>query len=93
MLVEPVEEGDTKHGSIYIPDMGKEKPLTGRVVSKGPGRTTEFGHFLKTVDCDVGDIILLPKLSTIQVRFQQKTYYLIREKEILAVIKEKNGKN
>lgn len=88
ILVEPIEEGDTKHGSIFIPDMGKEKPLTGKVVGVGPGRKTEFGAFLEVKSCKVGDTLLLPKLQTIQLRFNQKTYYLVREGEILAIIRK-----
>ena len=90
VLVVPIEEGDTRHGSIFIPDMGREKPLTGEVVAVGPGRKTDFGAFIEVTDCQPGDIVLLPKLITIQVRFQQKTYYLVRATEILAVIKKKN---
>ena len=44
VIVKPVEEGEQMYGSIVIPDMGKERPEMGEVISVGPGRQTDFGQ-------------------------------------------------
>ena len=66
VIVKPVESGEERFGSIIIPDMGKEKPEMGEVVSVGPGRQSEFGQFIR-VEAKVGDIVLIPKIG---IRFE-----------------------
>ena len=39
MLVQPIEEKETKKGGIIIPDTAKEKPQEGKVVALGTGKT------------------------------------------------------
>ena len=75
------------YGNIVIPDMGKEKPEMGEVVSIGPGRTSEFGHYI-TVKAKVGDIVLVPKIGTLRIDFEGDEYYIVQDKEILATVKE-----
>ena len=38
VLVEPVEEKETKKGGIIIPDTAKEKPMESTVVALGTGK-------------------------------------------------------
>ena len=87
VLVKPIDEGEQMYGNIVIPDMGKEKPEMGEVVSIGPGRTSEFGHYI-TVKAKVGDIVLVPKIGTLRIDFEGDEYYIVQDKEILATVKE-----
>ena len=43
ILVEPVEEKETKKGGIIIPDTAKEKPMESMVVALGTGKTDDNG--------------------------------------------------
>ncbi len=91
VIVKPVEEGEQMYGSIVIPDMGKERPEMGEVISVGPGRQTDFGQFI-TVRAKVGDVVLIPKAGTIRLDFEGEEYFIVRDKEILATVKNKKSK-
>ena len=88
ILVKPIDEGEQMYGSIVVPDMGKEKPEMGEVISVGPGRLSEFGKMIPIRSCKVGDIVMVPKIGTLRVDFQGEEYYIAQDREILAVIKE-----
>ena len=64
VIVRPIEEDEQLYGNIIVPDMGKEKPEMGEVVSTGPGRMSEFGKHIP-VKAKVGSIVLVPKMGTI----------------------------
>lgn len=88
VVIKPIEEVEQTYGNIVIPDMGKEKPEMGEVVAVGPGRLSEFGHFIR-VNARVGDVVLIPKIGTIRVDFEGEEYYIIPDKEILGTVKTK----
>jgi chaperonin GroES len=46
VIIKPVDQSEEMYGSIIIPDMGKEKPEMGEVISVGPGRQSEFGSWI-----------------------------------------------
>jgi chaperonin GroES len=85
VLVKPIEESEQLYGNIIVPDLGKEKPQIGEVLDIGPGRVTEFGTKVE-VTVKVGDIVLVPKIGTIRVDFEGEEYYILPDREILAVI-------
>jgi len=87
VLVKPIDEGEQMSGNIVIPDMGKEKPEIGEVIAVGPGRKSEFGHYIG-VNAKVGDIVLVPKIGTLRIDFEAEEYYIVQDKEILATVKE-----
>ena len=87
VLVKAIYEGEQMYGNIVIPDMGKEKPEMGEVISTGPGRTSEFGHYIP-VKAKVGDVVLVPKIGTLRIDFEGDEYYIVQDKEILATVKE-----
>ena len=88
VLIKPIDEGEQMYGNIVIPDLGKEKPEMGEVVSVGPGRLSEFGQFIR-VNAKIGDIVLVPKIGTLRIDFEGEEYYIVQDREILATINEK----
>ena len=88
VIIKPIEESEQTYGNIVIPDMGKERPELGEVVAVGPGRRTEFGHFIP-VNARVGDTVMIPKIGTIRVDFENEEYYIIPDKEILCTVETK----
>ena len=85
VLVEPVEERETRKGGIIIPDTAKEKPTEGIVRALGTGRTTEEG---KKIPFEVkeGDRVLITKYGGTEVKLDNKEYKLLRTEDILGVI-------
>lgn len=71
---------------IVIPDSAAEKPDQGEVVAVGPGKRTEDGKILP-VDLKAGDKVLFGKYSGQTIKVDGEELLVIREEEILAVIK------
>ena len=92
ILVKPIDEGEKTYGSIVIPDMGKEKPEMGEVLDVGPGRQSELdpSKLISVRSCKKGDIVLVPKIGSLRIDFDGQEYYITRDSEILAVVKEKD---
>ena len=70
--------------------MGKEKPEMGEVLAVGPGRLSEYGQMIPVRSCKKGDIVLVPKIGSLRIDFDGQEYYITRDSEILAVVKEKD---
>ncbi len=86
VLVEPLEQTEVKKGGIIIPDTAKERPQEGKIVAVGPGRITDDGNKV-SMEVTVGDTILYGKYSGSEVRLEDKEYLIMRESDILAIIK------
>ena len=86
VLVKPVEdEGEQVKGGIIIPDSAKEKPQEAEVVALGTGKVDDDG---KTRDfvVKVGDRVIVSKYGGTEVKFDEVTYTLLREDDILAIV-------
>jgi len=83
--VEPIDEKEQTKGGIIIPDTAKEKPQEGKVIELGTGKLDDDG---KKIPFNVkkGDKVLMPKYGGTEVKFDNKTYQIMREDDILAVI-------
>ena len=91
ILIKPIDEGEQTYGSIVIPDMGKEKPEMGEVLAVGPGRLSEYGQMIPVRSCKKGDIVLVPKIGSLRIDFDGEEYYITRDNEILAVVKQNDN--
>ncbi len=82
ILVEAVEEKETKKGGIIIPDSAKEKP-TESIVALGTGKTDDNG---KKVPFEVkkGDRILCSKYGGTEIKLDGKEYKILSSEDILA---------
>ena len=85
ILIKRLEEGDTKHGSIIIPDTAKEKPQEGKVIAVGNGKLTEEGKKIP-LDVKAGDRILFGKYSGSEVRIDGEEYLILREEDVLGIL-------
>jgi len=85
ILVEPVEEKETKKGGIIIPDSAKEKPTEAVVIALGTGKTDDEG---KKIPFEVkkGDRVLISKYGGTEVKIEDKEYKILNADDILAVI-------
>ncbi|HOI74329.1 MAG TPA: co-chaperone GroES [Syntrophales bacterium] len=87
VIVERVDEEQKTKGGIIIPDTAKEKPMEGKVVAVGKGRTAEDGKLIK-LDVKAGDRILFSKYAGTEVKVEGKEYLIMREDDILGVIEK-----
>ena len=86
VLVEPVKEDETVKGGIIIPDTAKEKPQQGKVIAIGTGKLDEKGNKIPFTVKE-GDKVLMPKYGGTEVKINDKDYQIMREDDILGVIK------
>lgn len=81
VLVLPAQ-AEEKVGGIIIPDTAKEKPQHGKVVATGNG-TKDEEMVLKE-----GDEILYGKYSGTELEFDGTKYLIMRQSDVLAVVKK-----
>src|SRR5881409_161177 len=85
VLVQPIEEQETKRGGIIIPDTAKEKPQEGEIVAVGPGRMTEDGKRI-AMEVKKGDRVLIGKYSGTEVKIDGTEYVILREDDVLGIL-------
>jgi chaperonin GroES len=86
IVVKPLEETEQMRGGLYIPDTAKEKPQQGEVIAVGPGKITDEGKRVSP-ELKEGDRILYGKYSGTEVTLENEQYLILRESDVLAVIK------
>jgi len=84
VVVKRVEEELTSAGGIVIPDSAAEKPMRGKVLAVGKGKTTEDGKII-ALDVKVGDSVLFGKYSGTEIKIDGDEVLIMREEDILGV--------
>ncbi len=85
VVIKRLGEGETKRGSIIIPDTAKEKPQQGEVKAVGSGKLLETGERMAP-EVKAGDRILFGKYSGAEVKLGGEEYLILKEDEILGVL-------
>jgi chaperonin GroES len=86
VVVQALEETEQMRGGLYIPDTAKEKPMQGTIVAVGPGKLSDENERIKP-DVEVGQTVLYGKYSGTEVSVDAEEYLILRESDILAIIK------
>lgn len=86
VLVEPLEAEEKTAGGILIPDTAKEKQQKGRIVAVGKGRVNEEGK-ITPLEVKVNDQVLFGRYSGTEVKIGANDYLIIKEDDILAILK------
>lgn len=81
VLVKPAPAEEKTISGIIIPDSAKEKPLQGEVIATGNGTKDE------EMVVKAGDTVMYGKYSGTEVEFEGEKYLIMRQSDILAVIK------
>lgn len=86
IMVKVLEAKDVTKGGIVLPDTAKEKPQEAEVVAVGKGKVSDEG---KTIPPEVkaGDKILFGKYSGTEIALDGKEYLILKEEDILAIVK------
>jgi len=85
VLLKPLEAEEKTKGGIILPDTAKEKPQEGEIVSIGSGRT-EDGKKVE-LEVKIGDKVLYGKYSGTEIKVDGEDYLIVKEEDILAIIK------
>ncbi len=85
VLIKRVEPEETKKGGIIIPDTAKEKPMEGKVMAVGAGKTDEKGKRI-AMDVKKGDRVLIGKYAGTEFKLDDDEHVIVREDEILGVL-------
>ena len=87
VLVEPLEAEEKSSGGILIPDTAKEKQQKGIVIAVGKGRVNEDGK-LTPLEVKVNDHVLFGRYTGSEVKIGATDYLIIKEDDILGIIKK-----
>ena len=87
VIVKRVEEEEKTKGGIIIPDTAKEKPMEGKVIAVGKGKTLEDGK-IHPMDVKAGDRVLFGKYAGTEVKIDGEEHLIMREDDILGVIEK-----
>lgn len=79
VLIEPSPAEQTTASGIIIPDSAKEKPLKGKVIATGNGKTDE------PITVKVGDEVLYGQYSGTEIKIDGKTFLIMRESDIYGI--------
>jgi len=86
VVVRPLEREEKTAGGIILPDTAKEKPITGEVVSVGPGKYIESKGDRVPPPLTKGDRIIFGKYAGTEVRIEGEEYKILEVKDVLAKI-------
>ena len=91
VLVRRVESDQKTAGGIIIPDTAQEKPMEGEVLAVGSGSRDEIGKLIP-LDVKKGDKILFGKWSGTEVKMNGDEYLIMKESDIMGIIKSTKKK-
>ena len=85
LLVEPLEEKETKKGGIIIPDSAKEKPTEGLVKALGTGKVDDDGKKI-AFEVKIGDRVLVSKYGGSDIKIDGKEYKIFSSDDLIAIV-------
>ncbi|HNY25531.1 MAG TPA: co-chaperone GroES [Alphaproteobacteria bacterium] len=87
VLLERIEEENKTASGIIIPDTAKEKPSRAKVIAVGDGAFDGDEKIPMTVK--TGDVVLFAKWasSANEIKIDGKDYVLVKETDILGILK------
>lgn len=85
VIIKRIPEEQKSKGGIIIPDTAKEKPLEGRVVATGPGRSLDNGK-IRPMVVRPGDRVLFVKYAGSELNIEGEELLMLREEDVLGVV-------
>lgn len=85
VIVKRVEEEERTKGGIIIPDTAKEKPIEGRIIAVGDGKTADDGKKIPLVVKE-GDRVLFGKYAGTEIKIDGEEHLIMREDDIIGII-------
>jgi len=85
VIVRRLDEEEKSAGGIIIPDSAKEKPIQGRVIAVGKGKSLENGD-VRPLDVKEGDTVIFSTYAGTEIKLDGEAFLMMREDDILGVI-------
>ena len=86
IMVKVLEAKEMSKGGIVLPDTAKEKPQEAEVIAVGKGKVSDEGKVI-TPEVKAGDKVLFGKYSGTEITVDGNEYLILKEEDILAIIK------
>ncbi len=90
VIVKATEASTQTDGGVILPDIAQEDTMQAEVVAVGPGAIMIDGKYCK-MQTKPGDIIVYPKLVAKKLDYNGEEYLIMKENDILTILKEKNN--
>lgn len=87
VVLKPVETIEETVGNIFIPDLGKERPEMGEVVEVSEVFNYHSHNYVSN-QVQVGDVVMIPKMGSQKVVIEGQEYYIVKQTDILAIVKK-----
>ena len=85
VVLKQVEAEETTKSGIVLPWQAQEKPQQAEVVALGPGGVVD-GKEVK-MEVAVGDKVIYSKYSGTEVKMDGTEYIIVKQNDILAIVK------
>ena len=85
VVLKQVEAEETTASGIVLPGQAQEKPQQAEVIAVGPGGVVN-GKAVK-MGVDVGNTVIYSKYAGTEVKMDGTDYIIVKQEDILAVIK------
>ncbi|HPS56342.1 MAG TPA: co-chaperone GroES [Sedimentisphaerales bacterium] len=85
VVIKQLEAKEKTAGGIILPEAAKEKPMIGKVIAVGPGKTNDNGTFT-AMSVKKGDQVLYSKYMGNEIELEGEKYVILRESDILGII-------
>ncbi|EJF00173.1 co-chaperone GroES [Liquorilactobacillus mali] len=85
VILEVQKDEEQTVGGIVIASNAQEKPQTGKVVAVGAGRVLDNGEKV-ALSVKVGETVLFDKYAGTEVKYEEKEYLVVHEKDIVAIV-------
>ena len=84
VVLELLEAEKKTASGIILPEKSNEQPAIGKVIAVGSGKVVEGKTIPLQVKTD--DKVVYKKYATTEVKIDNKTYYIVSEDDILAIV-------
>jgi chaperonin GroES len=86
IVVREVQESEQMVGNIFLPDMGKEKPLICEVVAVSNTYNWHNGTSVNP-EVVVGDMALIPRMGSQRVSIDNDDFIVCKSTDIIGIVK------
>lgn len=86
VLIEPIPKEEKTISGLIISSNNEDKKYEGIVVAVGPGKVGDDNEIIK-MSVSIGDRVLYVKYGGDEVDYNGKKYTILREDQLLAIIK------
>jgi chaperonin GroES len=87
VLIKPLDPETKTASGLYLPETAKERPMQGKVVAVGPGKTLDNGK-RAAPSVKTGDTVVFAKYSGTEVEIKNVKHLIVRESELLGLVEK-----